>query len=535
MAFALVAGGTSLYVFYPDGTSQLLTLPAGVEMSTRRLRGAVLQRYVIAVNGPTQGIAVDGDNNVYQMNLRAPHHPPTVAAGAAGTLSGTFRVKVSFCIKDPVTGDLIAESPLSSESAEVTVASQVIALTNIPTSGTPGVNCRRLYRTTTGGATFYEWFDLDDNTTTSASEEGADEALPTTPVDEDLLGAPPAQIELIAEWKGRLWAKSPADPDRLFGTAERIFYGWPLEFEIGPVGRDLYGVTGFLPRRDELAIARRDIIWKLSGDDADTFRVKKLVEGVGVLAPDSCLVIRDIGFFLGIKQGQVGLYTWDSDGVRCVSDDRVDPWFNTDDYFARAEFPNSFAAYNPVTDAYELYLAAAGGTTINRWISFGLSDGKFLGPHLTSAFTPTYAGVLLDSNEVARPVIGASDGKLYTRSATRTDGTATAIALDLKSRFHYGEPPAPDIDHYFGELAVLSKKQSAGTLTITPTIKAQDGNNDEAEQAQTAISHDLTTGRERLPRLGTGRGVQLRFQESTAGQDVELYGYEIPWHEVGRR
>ena len=87
----------------------------------------------------------------------------------------------------------------------------------------------------------------------------------------------------------------------------------------------------------------------------------------------------------------------------------------------------------------------------------------------------------------------------------------------------------PDIQKYFGQLALISKIQSAGTLTITPYVGGLDAS------AGTAISADMTLGRERLRRLGTGRFVQLNLTNSTAAQDQELYGYELEFSELGRR
>ncbi len=530
MAYALVASGSSLYVFYPDGTSQALTLPTGYTIGARRLRGAVLGRDIVGVYAPSAPVWVDANNTVRGLILQAPALKPTTAVGAAGSLSGTYAgIKYSFVIKDAETGDVLAESGLSPAGDSVTVSSQLIALSNIMASANTAVNCRRFYRPTTGGSVLYEWFDLDDNTTTGLSMEGADESLPTTPVSSEL-GSPPAQLELIAEWKGRLWAKSPADPDRLYGTAEKKIYAWPLEFPVGPAGHDTYGITGFLPRRDEFGIGRRDSLWKLTGTDADDFRIVRIAEGVGILAPDTCLVVRDVGYFLGVQFDQIGVYEWSGSGVQCISEEKVHPWFNTDTYLARGELKNAFAGYNPATDSIEVFAAAVGGTTINRWASFDLKKREWLGLHRTSTFNPTCRANLLDTNEVGTVVVGGSDGKLYARQSTRTDGTATGIAMDVLTRMHFGEPAAPDIEHYFGELSVVSKIEAAGTLTITPYVGGLDAS------AGTALSHTLTTGRQRLGRLGTGRGAQLNFTESTAGQDVELYGYEIsPWHELGRR
>jgi len=88
---------------------------------------------------------------------------------------------------------------------------------------------------------------------------------------------------------------------------------------------------------------------------------------------------------------------------------------------------------------------------------------------------------------------------------------------------------SPDIEKHFGQPTIISKVEAAGTLTITPKTGGLDAS------AGSALTHTLTTGRELLPRLGQGRYVQLRLRKNTNAQGVELYGIEIPFHELGRR
>jgi hypothetical protein len=104
------------------------------------------------------------------------------------------------------------------------------------------------------------------------------------------------------------------------------------------------------------------------------------------------------------------------------------------------------------------------------------------------------------------------------------------VALDALTNVLYGDPPAPDIHHYFGDTSIITKKELAGTLSLTPALGRESAMVDGA-----TIAVNLTLGRERLRRLGTGPGVSLRFQNSEASQDVEVFGIEIPWHELGRR
>jgi hypothetical protein len=76
---------------------------------------------------------------------------------------------------------------------------------------------------------------------------------------------------------------------------------------------------------------------------------------------------------------------------------------------------------------------------------------------------------------------------------------------------------------------MLTKVESAGTLTVTPTLGRLNSS------AQSGISHTLTTGRERLRILGDGPLMRLRFQQATNAQGVTIYGYEVdPVFENGR-
>jgi hypothetical protein len=223
-----------------------------------------------------------------------------------------------------------------------------------------------------------------------------------------------------------------------------------------------------------------------------------------------------------------GVYEWDSEGTRSITDPQVHPWFTTDTYFNRGQFPNAFARYDPFKHSYDLFLAPAGSTDFSRWVSYDIARKNWLGPHKTDGFTPTGAGLIYDANEVLVPVIGGSDNYVYqVTPGTFRDGTATAIDFDITGKFHSGD--APDVEHYWGQLSMLTKVQSGGTLTITPKVGRLDA------AAGTALSHDLTLGRERLSRVGTGPLCQLRFQNAEVNQALEIFGYELPFHELGRR
>ncbi len=530
MPFYLIHAGTAIQKVSTGGALATITLPAGVTVSSSvRARFAILGKRIVITNAPSVNIVVDAsDLTARLLNIdTAPGTATTLAVGAAGVPSGTYRYVITFAIM--VGTAILSESAFSAVEGPIDVVDQQIAMTNIPTSGTAGVNARRIYRTTDSGADYYLVTTINDNVTTTYNDNTSDFDLALLAVENDL-GLPPGynssdRMKLITAWKDRLWGVGVAEPDKLRYSGMAKVYAWnPVNYlSIKPVGQHVDGITAFAPRRDELGVFKTYSLWKVLGIDETDFRVIQVAENVGCVAPDSVVIIRDVAYFLAAD----GVYTWSGEGVKPISRDKVHPWFNTDTYFNRAAFPNAFAKWNPLFDTYELHLPAAGGTDVNRWVSFDTRRGIWLGPHKTDAFTPTYGGLMEDSNSLLVPVQGSSAGFLYKQNRSTFSDDTTAIDFDVTTKFHHGN--APDIDHYWGELAIISKVEAAGTLTITPTVGGLDA------AAQTGIAHDLTLGRQRLRRLGTGRFAQLRFRQASNSQGVEIYGYEIPFHELGRR
>ena len=527
MPFSLVASGSKIQIIFSDGTIQDVTLPSGVSVvASQPARFAVLGRNVIVANAVSQPIWVDPDGNARPVVIVGPALAPTLAVGAAGGLSGDFAAAFSYTIKDDF-GNLLFETPRSPVSNTLTATADIIDVSAISISGTAAINGRRVYRSADGPTDeLFFWFDLDDNTTTTFSDDTSDEALSVEAAPSEV-GVGPLRMEIVTEWKGRLWAKNAIDPENLIYTALNKLYAWPAENEliVQPVGRDRFGITGLIKRRDELGVCRRDILWKIVGSNEDDFSMVKVVEGKGCVSHETIVVVRDVARFLGDD----GVFEWDDSGFRSITDETVHPWFTTDTYFNRALFPSAFARYDPFRNAYDLFLAATGSTVFDRWITFDIDRKKWMGPHKTDAFTPCSAGLVYDSSELLVPVIGGTDNYVYkVTPGTYRDGASTTIDFDVTGKFH--SSAAPDIHHYWGELSILTRIESAGTLSIFPKVGRL------ADSAGATISHDLTLGRQRLRRLGVGPLLNLRFRNNENNQRVELYGYEVaPVFEYGRR
>ncbi len=510
-----------------DGTLTTLTLPTGVTIDpNKRMRATVYGRYAIVVNSPTRPLMVDADGVVRVLCPNPPGIPPTLSGVNTGGLSGSYVSAYSYIVRNGA-GAIIAESPRSPLSSSVSISGKLLRASGLQIS-TDAISAVRIYRTVTGGTgtTLFPWIDLEGNVQTAIEDDLSDVLMQT--VAAPSLGAP-GLLTIIGEFRERLWGVSSTDPDAVYYTETSKPWAWPAvnRIVIPKEGGDDRGVTAILAKKETLAIARQNKIVQIAGNSTADFRVVKLSDsadgtGVGVEAPDSVASYKDSFYFLG----KDGLYIWDSNGITPLGDKKVSSWFSTDTYFNRAKFKDAVGRFDPLSGKYQLLLSAAGSSNLDRWIEFNVADGTFWGPHKTDEFTPSWMTTILDSSTLPQPVIASTAGFFYKEQATRSDG-ASGIALDVDGKFHDGN--TPDIEKYHGELSVISKIQAAGTLTITPYVGGLDAS------AGVAISADMTKGRERLPRLGNGRFCKLNFAHSTVGQDVELFGYEIPFHELGRR
>jgi hypothetical protein len=101
MPYYLVHAGTTLNKMDALGTWEGITLPAGVTVSdVFRARMAMLNGMVVITNAPSRNLQFDVETGeLYLLNITpSPATAPTLAVGAAGEPSGTYRYVVSFAI-----------------------------------------------------------------------------------------------------------------------------------------------------------------------------------------------------------------------------------------------------------------------------------------------------------------------------------------------------------------------------------------------------------------------------------------------------
>lgn len=477
MASYFVQADDNLYQVDPDGTFTLLTIPASLTLygATQPVRSTLFQvgetALIIGVNGATHDFYIDTYGVIRKLQIASPTSYPVPSAGAGTDLTGVYKVACTFKVKD-ANGQTLLESGMGPISTSTSLTSKTIALASIPVSGDPDVNARGLYRTLSGGNVLYPWFDIDDNTTLSEDRGVADSLLSLLPTVAIRYGTPP-ELKLIASWRDRLWGAPRSPIDHVRWTDEHLFYGWSQDNEIiiPPQNTDAFGVTAFIPRRDNIGIARRRSLYMISGTSNDSFQRIGVSESLGCVSQESVVVIENVAYMLG----DMGVNEWSDSGMRCVSDVQVATWFITDRFFNRAQFHQAQGRYNPDTNCYELLLCGVGSTSLDRWIAYDLASRTWLGPHLTDAFTPTCTasgigrrGTLTDADDLPITAFGGDDGIIYKRDQDAILDNTTGVSFSLEL------PPLsanePDLFKFFDRPTIHTRMEDQGSLVIMPIV-----------------------------------------------------------------
>jgi hypothetical protein len=531
MSFTLLQVGKNLRSVNSTGAlSPVLALPTGVTLVTNLVpRFARFNRYVILVNTPSRPLSIGDDGTVRLLTPAPPSSQVILTGPHAGALTGTYLAKQTYKLLD-ASSNVISESDYGPAEPVATAIVAKKLLATFPLS-TDKVDASQLYRTTTLGQTYFTWLLISGNVTKSVEDDTSDAGLGIA--QGPFLGTAP-DLTLIAEFGGRLWGVSRTNVDTLRYTEAGTMYGWSVlnVIPIPHVGSDGAGVTALIPRRNALGVARLSVFNQITGTDRTNFNptVVQGGENVGCISQESVVVFNDVAYFLW----RDGVYTWDSTGIRSITNGRVRSWFTTDTYFNRAMFWRAFAQLDPFTLKYRLFLASVGSTNCDRWIEYDLQTNTWWGPHNTDAFVPTSAVLVAGSNAQPWFMVGSLEGYLSQDQEDKNDWGVSPINLSVQTKKHDTED---DHEHekYWGELSILGKVQptplGTGIVTVTPIV----GDVDTAVPGVPFL-YDMSLGRHRLGRCGVGKFLTLQFDHKTINQDVALYGYEVdPVSIIGRR
>jgi len=187
------------------------------------------------------------------------------------------------------------------EAFSATPVNQRVVFTSIPVSSDAQVDQRRIYRTMPGGATYYLLAIINDNTTTTFSDNIPDHAL-GSPMKEDADIAPLGKY--AAWWDDRLW----------IATDENIVYysrlAVPDAFNESGSGARYVSVrrgeqddeiTGIIEYNSHLFIFKRESISMIRKKLSAAYGIYEVSKGYGNIAPWSLIEVYGLLLFVSYR------------------------------------------------------------------------------------------------------------------------------------------------------------------------------------------------------------------------------------------
>ena len=235
---------------------------------------------------------------------------PTLAVGAAGALTGTFRYRVSFVANDGT------ESNVGPVSGQLVLTADQASLTAIPTSIDPQVVARRVYRDSDGDGIFRLVTTIPDNTTTTYTDDTPTAALggAIAPIagDDQLDNTPPTRFSAVVAHNGRIFGVDSGSPNTV----------WPSDIGVPgafPIAKQLTfddTIVAMVSQQNGLLLYGTDHAYLLTGDGTDIspWFAAQLTDRLGADTYRSVENVRN--FNLVIHERRVYLY-----------EDIREPWY----------------------------------------------------------------------------------------------------------------------------------------------------------------------------------------------------------------
>ena len=207
------AGATT--VFYRDGSSVKTGL-TGDRLRFAKMPPTLGVEDSLFVAGGGDLFKINAAGTVTQWGIDAPLTNPTAAVGAAGVLSGDYQYKITFT--NTATGTRSNSNPVA---ASVTLSSDKADLSSIPVSSDSQVDAREIWRTVSGGTSFFLVATILDNVTTVFTDNAPDAAL-SGATELPLDNTPPLDVYngCVGPHVGRMWWYN----DSTLGARGRIYF-----------------------------------------------------------------------------------------------------------------------------------------------------------------------------------------------------------------------------------------------------------------------------------------------------------------------
>lgn len=468
---------TSFY-YYINGTSLRKVNGAESEIEASFWSGAPTtrssftffrNRFLVANANKGFNWVDPSDDSFRAVGVAAPSSECSAAAGAAGDLVGRYRYKITY------VDDQGHESNAKEDSyAEVTVTETKVSLTSIPT-GPTGISYRRIYRTLSNGEQFFYLDQIDDNTTTTYTDQIDDVSL-GSPLQYDN-DTPPSNIRQMFSTASRIYLVDGSDGRTLWVSKIDPFTATP-NWQAYPSGLSIalpYDVThnyfqAGWELNSQIYTASRHQIHRILGDPGTGIEVKKVLDE-GLFGRFSYCLTNDKVCYLNDRKR---LMLWNGD------DEPVDIGANIQDLLNDADEDSGHKCTTLLWDKEEnAVYCFTWETPYGRAIRVNLDGGEAfdLTSELQYPYYDTYTGTIIGSRPTDSTIHGESGYKYDGAKRTYQDAEWHAII------------PAPGKTTYFGRIKIEAKALPINSY-VPPMLQVKLAYNDSADW--TTFRIDLT-------------------------------------------
>lgn len=476
---------------------------------------AIVNDIACLCNGVDGNLKTTDGKTYYNLGIAAPSTAPTAATGGAGALTGAYSYKITF-----YNSTLGHESNPSSASNTYTASSEQISLTSIPVSTDFQVNKRRIYRTATGGAVWLWLTDINDNTTTSYTDNAADSTL-STAVEQFANGVPPT----AAFWelyKGYLFLCGANSSDVYFTTQNKPNAVNSNDFR--SLDKSDGDVVRGLKRLFDYLVAFKDgSIWNGYGDDRTNFTFVRQVSDIGTRTHHGIVEVPGQNRFIFPVEGE-DFYTYNGAVADPVGTDIQAVIRNIN----KSKLDKVYGGvYKPKSVCYwvaPLNSSSEGDTLItydylfDKWKTRDISNTK-----------ANVTALLEDDTGRTKFYLGGYSGYSWEGDTGFADDSAE-ISCEAITRALPRNDQMPDNVKSFYRFMVWFKPQTGVTATISYAL-------DDPESTYFdigTIDMSLANGQDFVRFNAQGRRIYMRIYNSGTTEPVTIRGWKLFYKDLGR-
>ena len=474
------------------------------------------------------GNGVDGNlkyngTTVYNMGITAPVTTATVAlagVGAGNLTNGTYSYKITF-----YNSSLGHESNPSSVTADVTVVDKTtngkVALTDIPVSTDAQINQRRIWRTTVGGGVWLLLATINDNTTTTYTDNLADTSLGIA-IDGFGNGVPPV-FSMIEIWQGYAFMAGPNSSYVQFSKVNKP-NACDTNDRRGLDANDGDVVTGIRKGPGFLAVFKTNSIWNAYGSDRNTFGFNKMIPDTGAVN-NACIVnvpIRNVLAFI-----DANARFWFYNGVS-VAPTALGLEIDLN-ALNQGQLSKIVGSVHETKNQCRWIVPNGSSEQCDLLIWYDYLMDKWGTQPITN--TPAnFIAELKDSSSRNQNYLAGYTGYVLTGDTGGSDD-GSAIACEVIDRGHPAVDSAPGQKKNFYELLILFKPESGTAINVYGAI-------DDPEGTYTSIGTvdcGAASGRATIRFNLSGYRLYIKHTESGVGTTLTIRGWEVTYKLIGRQ